>query len=285
VLRDLDELMTSGDELLAPYGTVDLVTIYHYTSIQALKSIVETRSIWCSNIKYSNDPSEVIYGYELVEALVREKLPGPAAQRVIEYMVGSEFFAASFSLNPDSLPQWRAYCRNGRGLALGLSVEVLSAMRQFRCVRMVYDPEQQRHLAGTLLDIFAPAVVQYQSHDDVTLDAFSGELGARLLALNGMFKSEAYRSEEEVRLYDTWRPYWGEPEPVTQFRATTDALIPYVVANLADSASARVDQPFERICIGPFLDDSVQAALELFLKRQKQTTVTLQKSEVRMRPE
>lgn len=41
--------------------------LYHYTNIEALKNILEKKSIWISNISCLNDYSEMFYTYEIIE--------------------------------------------------------------------------------------------------------------------------------------------------------------------------------------------------------------------------
>jgi len=45
--------------------------IYHYTSLQGLLGIIESRSIWTTNIIYLNDTSELNYATKLFNEEVK----------------------------------------------------------------------------------------------------------------------------------------------------------------------------------------------------------------------
>ena len=44
-------------------------TIYHYTSIESLKSIISNKSFWISNCHFLNDSQEMLYTIKLVKEI------------------------------------------------------------------------------------------------------------------------------------------------------------------------------------------------------------------------
>lgn len=46
---------------------------YHYTSGQGLFSILNSQELWCSNLRFMNDPSEESYFEQLMEELCSAK--------------------------------------------------------------------------------------------------------------------------------------------------------------------------------------------------------------------
>ena len=107
--------------------------VYHYTSIEAMTKIVDSKSIWATSICYLNDTSEG----EHFLTLVKQRVPEFKRTHTVEdetlfdegENILSDFmtrpFIASFSTDGDSLPQWRSYCHNGNGVAIGFSVDCL----------------------------------------------------------------------------------------------------------------------------------------------------------------
>ena len=47
--------------------------IYHYTSPEGILGIIESNSLWATDINYLNDSSELRYIYGLVERIVKAK--------------------------------------------------------------------------------------------------------------------------------------------------------------------------------------------------------------------
>jgi len=100
--------------------------IYHYTDLNAAKSITENAQVWLTDYRFLNDKEEFTNGYEvLLDALdeyrnYAEKYPKDFIDDIanaVEFIRGAGFqvcernniFVASFSQIPDLLSQWRSY--------------------------------------------------------------------------------------------------------------------------------------------------------------------------------
>lgn len=106
--------------------------LYHYTTIDAMMNIAKSRKIWATSISYLNDSSE---GDHLL-GMIRNRLKDLLQQHSLDNSVleqlsytGTEIenrpFITSFSADGNSLPQWRSYCANGNGVAIGFRVSSL----------------------------------------------------------------------------------------------------------------------------------------------------------------
>jgi hypothetical protein len=108
-------------------------TLYHYTTVAGLKGIIESESIWFTDFRHMNDPSEIEHGIELCRDVIRLSKPGKDGRvgmfldmladfmRLDNFTRALEYFIGSFSLAADDLGQWRAYADNGRGVAIGFA--------------------------------------------------------------------------------------------------------------------------------------------------------------------
>jgi hypothetical protein len=108
--------------------------VYHYTSIDTMIKIVKTASIWATSISYLNDTSEMEHYLKLVrEWIAVYRQTGALDDELIfdDFLNGSDLgfedrpFVSSFSKQDDSLPQWRSYCPQGNGVAVGFRVNCL----------------------------------------------------------------------------------------------------------------------------------------------------------------
>src|SRR5262245_40731502 len=125
---DIDEKLFAEQE-----ATTVETTLYHYTTALGLKGILDNQSIWFSDYRNLNDPSELLHGHALCRDVTRALANGSDSNvvRLLEIVnalmthknfgTRLDFFIASFSTQRDDLGQWRAYADNGRGFALGLS--------------------------------------------------------------------------------------------------------------------------------------------------------------------
>lgn len=103
------------------------MTLYHYTDLNAVHSILNTHKIRMTDIRFLNDKTEYLQGLELLHEaahdVLKQKLdydddflkvlPGwfeDAFQELYDFENASEiFYVASFSFSSDTLSQWRSY--------------------------------------------------------------------------------------------------------------------------------------------------------------------------------
>lgn len=128
------------EDYLAPEQEASRIDrpLYHYTDARGLEGIIKSGTIWFTDHRHMNDPSELVHGIELAY-LVADDPDLNADQRVEAFLKTFksmfkhanfkstlEFFVASFSRCRDDLGQWRSYADNGRGFAIGFSPRIFS---------------------------------------------------------------------------------------------------------------------------------------------------------------
>lgn len=109
--------------------------VYHYTSLDAFKSIMENREFWATNIYCMNDSTEYIEGLNRFKKHLEQKLStvSDAQKKIIRLAIShidddtsgqiirlsrNNIFALCFSYNKDSLELWNYY-----GGESGISIE------------------------------------------------------------------------------------------------------------------------------------------------------------------
>jgi hypothetical protein len=247
------------DEVLPiPVGEPEVV--YHYTTVDTMTKIVTSRKIWATSISYLNDSSE---GEHFLR-MVRQRLPDLIAQYQLQQTVLSKLdgraqleerpFIASFSAEGDSLPQWRSYCPQGNGVAIGFRVGCLSRAKrvleaadhpagvQFKSVEYMADDTPNFFLDGCIANIMKEA-----DDDFAIAQKFFG--AKNLLTREDLFamsaESEACRrkhvsfsAEHEYRLIVT-RPYTSAK--YLEFRPVRSTLIPYMELSIPDMSPLKMD--------------------------------------------
>ena len=144
-----------------------MTILYHYTSLEGFKGIVETKKIWAANNDYLNDISEIKYASELLQGCLGEydnkTLPEEVVTSVMQQDHYKKFgdlmfsYICSFSEDPDLLSQWRAYGANGKGVCLGFSLEKLKGCVEkcgFAIKPCIYQKDQQKKAICDLLSPF-----------------------------------------------------------------------------------------------------------------------------------
>jgi hypothetical protein len=107
-------------------------TLYHYTSLEALVSIVQSKRLRASAIQFLNDTSEAVRLKEDVVSILRKRTSSSKDQEILKTLIDAldpgpkqSLFVASLSEKSDLLSQWRAYCPSGRGVSIGFSSDSL----------------------------------------------------------------------------------------------------------------------------------------------------------------
>lgn len=124
--------------------------LYHYTTQNGLWGIVKSRGIWATHHQYLNDIKEFVHAKEIFrEVLAKSAKADPLLKGMCGAMNGEGFervnlYVTSFSEDPDSLAQWRAYAGGASGFSLGFDIGATVLPSPFIVARCIYDEERQR---------------------------------------------------------------------------------------------------------------------------------------------
>lgn len=197
--------------------------VYHYTDDRGLRGILESGTLWCSDIFGLNDPSELSHGMAPAVSLLTKMSDGAPvehqefARRFAQFHQSltqdmAQFFVCCFSTNHDDLGQWRAYADDGVGYALGFQAGALSDLFAERAdtpsiatFPMTYDDAALTELHQQILDLAFPLIGEPRRLNIVGADAVSYfhhllvhlSMAAVHAALH--FKHPAYAPEAEFR--------------------------------------------------------------------------------------
>jgi hypothetical protein len=103
------------------------VTYYHYTTAQAIESILKDGTLWLTRGDFLNDKTEVHYATNLVRRILKEtnfeKIQVEKCLKKAEADLAKTYIL-SLSENPDSLTLWSRYAKND-GYNLGINTQEL----------------------------------------------------------------------------------------------------------------------------------------------------------------
>jgi len=184
--------------------------IYHYCSAQTFDAILKSRTLRFSDINMMNDAYETSWGYSAFEE---------AATRLIKRIgvsdsapiIGTDFFnsvdsilspvqliahpfISCFSLENNSLGQWRAYADDGRGFAIGFKASHLKDLG-VTMLSVEYDREEQiKEIIVALCAIHLHCNGDPDSSPKIFFEDCA-LLGTYMVAL----KHHAFTEEQEIR--------------------------------------------------------------------------------------
>lgn len=234
--------------------------LFHYTDVNAVKSIIENGKMWLTDSRFLNDSQEMHDGVErIIKFLEHQKKHFSHRHECLELAAGylaqdlglgpyfkSErrpVYVCSFSEQGDLLSQWRAYG--------SYAVEFESDDIPLEIKPCVYDVDEKNaqasHEALAALEI----VANEMKNDDGLCGAPSFEAVANLVSLAATFKDSSFSEEQEVRLvlgHDK-DPMFDQRLKVI-FRAKGGYLIPYVEQEIPIKA-------IKAIHVGPMRDQDL----------------------------
>jgi hypothetical protein len=211
--------------------------LYHYTTVAGLIGIIETKTLWATQLQYLNDHKEFRHAIELASSEIEGLLclpdvmdtPVSYSLRLMALTLTDLLLArvavTSFCSEPDLLSQWRAYGTKTAGFAVGFRSDDLLQMVQRsskdaqRLVRCVYEPDEQLEVVRAIL-----AMALHTSPERPVVPAAAEATFRRsMVLLAASLKPSGFREEQEYRIVT--------PEIAPgdlHFRASDSIITPYV---------------------------------------------------------
>ena len=279
--------------------------LYQYTGWGGLCGIIESQSVWFTDYRHLNDPSELSHGVEVAHEVLATVTQG-ADPRIGLFMqmigdllvpknfVGSlDFFTASFTPQRDDLGQWRAYGDNGRGFALGFAPKMFEVVDSSGL-----QPNEMSFLGSVLYEknaIFARHkaaidaaasifLATCEAHAELLADRSVGlpfmrhmanELIASPLIWNCLTsKHIAYQHEHEVRLILMGQTSNLSPYVKTRMRGSES--VPYV----AHPFRVREPGAIHEIVVGPSATVDAEHRVRETLASHGLPTVAITRSKI-----
>ncbi len=237
--------------------------LYHYTTVDALLSILQHNALWATHIRYMNDTSEQKVLWDLLRTKAKSLLANanhPNNEWLGQVLEAADdpqqtdVFAVCFSKDGGNrLSQWRGYSQ-GRGVSIGFNIFALRECCDSFCARWRSIAPEGSHGGAMLL----PAIYVGRSESDEHLDKVTsrfltepsvvGEESRQSLSKSVSFfaantKHAAFEEEKEWRimLFDHM-----VPQPV-KFRTRGSMVVPYREFEFQSSIVSAI----HRIIVGP----------------------------------
>lgn len=250
------------------YDVTPTQTLYHYTSIDGFQGIVESRSIWATEIRYLSDAKELVQTLDILLSVIRAKYESSDATkreflRQFEVWLrdrlvnGHLVFVASLSEQGNLLSQWRAYSQVGKGVSLGFDPQYIHTIAQqqgYRLGKCVYESALQERAIQEVFGAMekeatenGPEIDPGKRHPSNSYYSVFEKYEDDLLMCAALLKHPAF--EEEVE--------WRVASPVVKRYAPSDilyregrsCLVPYRQLSLALKKSDRMS--LKQVIVGP----------------------------------
>jgi Protein of unknown function (DUF2971) len=202
--------------------------LYHYTSQDGLKGMLNSKTIWASKIHYLNDSKEFALALGLASDELTKRIRAATSQgdssrlellRDCIYTIAEvNTCVCCFSERRDDLSQWRGYGGGNAGFSVGFTREWFTQVTEtqglsLRCC--IYDPERQQRLIQDEIDgFFATNAEKEPDHWDrnlgyenpdkprtfKVLPHAGDDFANRLALIAPRIKHKPFKNEKEWRL-------------------------------------------------------------------------------------
>jgi hypothetical protein len=263
-------------------NAVPNLPVYHYTTAESLKAIIETGIIRAGSMRYSNDTREYHHGFNAIyDGLVEAKNLTASAKLVVQKICNClksdshpHKFACCFSELSDDLEQWRGYGAGGSGYAIGFNLREIVATSQqqqddlalrfvWLLCKVIYDVDVVTSAIIKPLIVLLNAVELSDTDATIVAQHFADLLER----YSPIFKHSAFAHEKEYRIFTD-----VEDCKELGFRIQNGVLNPFVELSRRDGKL-----PITDIVLGPCLrQDQARQSVQMLLRKYdyKSTTVT-----------
>lgn len=260
-------------------------TLFHYSSLAALKGIVDAGGLYASDIHYFNDAAELRHFMHLLHGDIARRLEAgtPDENILVQFRDwtshrltdGNMVFVTSFTENGNLLSQWRAYCPVGKGLSLGFSpglIERSAARQSFQLGKCIYELAEQQRLVGRVLDAIIAAARDRgeqppkERHPSQSYNGAFEAVENTLLYIGALIKHPSFKEEEEWRAVSP--AFTNYVEAPIQYREGASMLVPYIVFSLISGEDRSLR--FQHVYVGPTpnINLSMNSISRFLAKRQ-----------------
>jgi Protein of unknown function (DUF2971) len=184
---------------------------YHYTSVASFKEIVVTQELRLSDYRYLNDSSEIQHGLALTAELATppSSLPSRSNTLIGELLKTPpehqpRICVACFSLERDSLTQWKEYGENALGICFGVDPTVFASssgtLGTSRFAPVLYADGDKRHLLQSLLHNWNELLDRDLREGKGERKAYEYLCRLYFYELLAMLKHSSFKDEREFRM-------------------------------------------------------------------------------------
>ncbi len=251
-------------------------TLYHYTSLAAMQSIIGSRSLRVSDVRYFNDVAEIEHASDLLQSAAHAQQTDDTRWRGARWHLELKGFArwlsmrdiglyvGSFTENGNLLSQWRGYCPPSRGVSIGFRAADLSESAQqqgFSIGRCIYSRERKRQIAGAVAEALGAPISEWLRAADVgqhplyasgprgmpDFRAIGTPMVADWFRIASLLKHSAFEEEDEWRIISP--AYDSHVAPPVEYREGKSMLIPSLTFQLPSTSDR--DVAVQRVYLGP----------------------------------
>jgi hypothetical protein len=286
----LSSIGSASEDMILAFGLTK--KLYHYTNLEGLLAILESKDLRLTHSRYSNDEAEMTHGLRLTREVIAAEQAKAFDQKRRTYLdeLSNLFpeneidpvYISCFCEDSDKLSQWRAYAANGTGVSLEFDPSLFSAVTGadspgvglMRFWKVFYPDETKKKIVRSAINYY-PSFEPGSSSQD-----WARWASEAIRFFVPTFKHKDFSEEAEWRLIFT-------PSPSTpvqpSYRVSRGMLIPFYSLK---AISQQLGQPESNLAlcavrIGPSPNKLLNvASVRMLLDKHGYSSVTAESCEI-----
>jgi hypothetical protein len=290
-------------------GEIPPEHLYHYTSIDGVKGVLDENSLWASQIHFLNDTQEFKYSISIVEKVLAElqkqlpertlleqaiRMQSPSiadANDALAILYGSiksliltppldkpPICVFSLSKEGDLLSQWRGYCPPDGGYSIGFRTDSLTQFSKTHDLYLapcIYDETKQetvvREAFTRICDIALKGWTGSTEQIVRLVSDYTFKFFTDFSAIASALKHPSFREESEWRIISRLIANKN-----MSFRVRKSMMLPYFSISFKDFAPFLIDE----IIIGPTPEQELARYSLLQFVLQKKLNISIKTSTI-----
>jgi hypothetical protein len=210
--------------------------LYHYTSLNGFKSIIENRFIWATDFRFLNDIDEVRHIFKDILPIISPSEYTDSSDKIPDRLFDNNIFKpiliSSFSEINDNIAMWGRYS-NDEGINIGIHSE--SILNSF----LNEDQTQVLYVGKCIYD----DKLKYDIVNRIYQKYLNEENGftffKELLLVAPFLKNSSFEHEKEWRIVAEYSPDSVENYGRPRFRISKNSIVPYGNISIFNNVNKR----------------------------------------------
>lgn len=272
-------------------------SLFHYTDLNALASIVGSHDLWLTNSRYSNDEHEMDHGYAIARKVItrKRKESKSRAKKMFLDRVATlvntpppdGVYICCFCEEDNLLSQWRGYGENGTGVSIAFNPEGFQRysgpdmppekLGLTRLWKVFYETDTQEKIVEQALNM-----IPEMNRTD-TKEVKAQKVADAIHFFIPTFKNKDFKEEKERRLIFTPSPAC-DVKP--SYRVSRGMLVPYYSLKALGRYLYESEDPLPiaNVTVGPGIRKTLNVeSVQMLLKQNSYSAVNVKTSDTPFR--
>jgi len=241
------EIISLKEEIDKKHSLADApkTTLYHYTNANGFKGIIDSKSLWLTDINYLNDAGELRYAQNLIRDIIKGFSEDNKGHQLFfdkldwlsdPFENSFDIYITCFCEEGELLSQWKSYGLYSIGFNTIKDLRVNPSTfrkegdyHKATLLKVIYDRDKQidtiTDIINSLFKLYKHSLSKYDKWPEMIAQKYARVFANFIMRYVLCFKNEVFKEENEWRLIHVQE---NRNDGKIKFRPADEYLIPYI---------------------------------------------------------